>query len=59
MSPGKVLLDYLKSLSKTTDYVDIVVEKKEAYPYNPEFVSEIVKSREGEGITINREDLWK
>ena len=59
MASGKILLDYLKSLSKTSNYMDIVVAEKEDYPYNPKFVSEIVKSRKRKGITIKREDLWK
>jgi len=59
MISGKILLDYLKSLSRTSDYVDIAVAKKEEYPYNSEFVAEIVESRKGQGVTIKREDLWK
>jgi len=54
---GKSLMDFLKSLSKTSDYVEVMPQKEE-YPYNPEFVSEIVKSRKGKGVTIKREDLW-
>jgi len=59
MISGKILLDYLKSLSRTSDYVHIAVAKKEEYPYNSEFVAEIVESRKGQGVTIKREDLWK
>ena len=59
MTSGKVLLDYLMSLSRTSDYVDVAATKKEKYPYNPEFVAEILESRNGEGVTIKREDLWK
>jgi hypothetical protein len=59
MTAGRVLLDYLKSLSKTSNYVDIIEPKKEGYPYKPEFVAEIVKSRKGKGVAIKREDLWK
>ena len=59
MSAGKVLLDYLKSLSITSNYVDIILPEKEKYPYNREFVSELVKSRKAKGITVKREDLWK
>ena len=56
---AKKLLDYLKSLSKTSDCVDIVVCKKEESPYNQEFVKELIKSRNAKGVTIKREDLWK
>ena len=57
LMPGKTLLNYLKSLSKTSDYVDIVPEKER--PYNKEFVKEILESRESEGVKIKLEDLWK
>jgi hypothetical protein len=59
MASGRVFLDFLKSLSKTSDYVDIILPKKEEYPYNKKFVSELVKSRKAKGVTIKREDLWK
>ena len=59
VSSGKVFLEFLKSLSKTSDYVDIIMPEKEKYPYNRKFVNELVKSRKSKGITINREDLWK
>ena len=55
---GKTLMSYLENLSKMSDYVDIVPQTTE-YPYNSEFVDEIVKSRKGKGVTIKREDLWK
>jgi hypothetical protein len=59
MTAGRVFLDYLKSLSKTSNYVDIVVPEKEEYPYNKEFVAELVKSRKAKGVTVKRENLWK
>jgi hypothetical protein len=59
MTAGKVFLDYLRSLSKTSNYVDIIVCEKEEYPYNKEFVEELVKSRKAKGVTVKREDLWK
>ena len=59
MVSGKVFLEFLKSLSKTTDYVDIILPEKEKYPYNRKFVKELVKSRKEKGITVNREDSWK
>jgi hypothetical protein len=39
------------------------IEKKEDKPYNPEFVKEILEAeqsiKEGRGIKIKLEDLWK
>ena len=55
---GKVLLNYLKSLSKADDYV-CIMPQKEASPYNPEFVAKIQRSMESEGKAIKLEDLWK
>ncbi len=49
----------LKSLAKSLGF-EIVKEEK---PYNPEFVKEILEAeqsiKEGKGIKINLEDLWK
>jgi hypothetical protein len=59
MASGKIFLEFLKSLSKTSDYVDIVLPEKEKYPYNRKFVKELVKSRKAKGVTVEREDLWK
>ena len=53
---GKVLLNYLKSLSKTDDYV-YIMPQKEASPYDPEFVAKIKRSMESEGKAIKLEDL--
>ena len=33
--------------------------KEEEYPYNPDFVEEILQSDRSEGVKIKREDLWK
>ena len=59
MSAGKVLLNYLKSLSMTSNYVDIRLPEKEDYPYNKEFVAKIQRSRKSKGEAIKLEDLWK
>ncbi len=49
----------LKSLSKSLGFE---IEKEEK-PYNPEFVKEILDAeqslRDGKGIKIKLEDLWK
>lgn len=49
----------LKSLAKSLGF-EIV---KEENPYNPEFVKEILEAeqsiKDGKGIKINLEDLWK
>ncbi len=49
----------LKSLAKSLGF-EIVKEEK---PYNPEFVKEILEAeksiKDGKGIKINLEDLWK
>jgi hypothetical protein len=55
---GKVLLDYLKSLSKADDYVSILPQT-EASPYDPEFVKKIQRSMKSKGKAIKLEDLWK
>jgi len=55
---GKILLDYLKSLSKADDYVHILPQQ-EASPYNPEFVKKIKRSMNSKGKAIKLEDLWK
>ena len=50
----------LKSLSKSLGFE--IVEETEK-PYNPEFVKEILEAsndvKEGKGIKIKTEDLWK
>jgi len=49
----------LKSLAKSLGFEII----KEENPYNPEFVKEILEAeqsiKDGKGIKINLEDLWK
>lgn len=49
----------LKSLSKALGFE---IEKEEK-PYNPEFVKEILEAeqsiRDGKGVKIKLEDLWK
>ena len=59
MTLGKAFLDYLKILSKTSDYVDIILPENEKSPYNPKFVKEIQRSMESKGKSIKLEDLWK
>lgn len=50
----------LKSLAKALGFE--IVEKTEK-PYNPEFVKEILEAersiKDGKGIKINVDDLWK
>lgn len=50
----------LKSLAKSLGFE--IIEKKEK-PYNPDFVKEILEAeqsiKEGKGIAIRTEDLWK
>lgn len=50
----------LKSLAKSLGFE--IVEKKEK-PYNPEFVKEILEAeqsiKDGKGVSIKLEDLWK
>ena len=50
----------LKSLAKSLGFE--IIEKKEK-PYNPEFVKEILEAeqsiKEGKGVKIKLEDLWK
>lgn len=52
-------LAVLKSLAKSLGFE---IEKKEK-PYNPEFVKEILEAeksiRDGKGVSIKLEDLWK
>jgi len=59
MASGRVFLNYLKSLSETSNYVDIAVYSKIESPYNPEFVDEIKRSMKSKGKSIKLEDLWK
>ncbi|TDD99720.1 DUF2683 family protein [Flavobacterium cellulosilyticum] len=50
----------LKSLAKSLGFE---IEEKIDKPYNPEFVKEILEAeqsiKEGKGIRIKLEDLWK
>ncbi len=50
----------LKKLAKALGFE--IIEKIEK-PYNPEFVKEILEAeksiKEGKGVKINLEDLWK
>lgn len=50
----------LKSLAKSLGFEIAIEEEK---PYNPEFVKEILEAeqsiKEGKGVKINLEDLWK
>ncbi len=50
----------IKSLAKALGFE---IEQKEESPYNPEFVKEILEAdksiKEGKGIKIKTEDLWK
>ena len=50
----------LKSLAKSLGFEIAIEEEK---PYNPEFVKEILEAeqslKDGKGIKINLEDLWK
>lgn len=50
----------LKSLAKSLGFEITIEEEK---PYNPEFVKEILEAeqsiKEGKGVKIKLEDLWK
>ena len=50
----------LKSLSKSLGFE---IEKEIEKPYNPEFVKEILEAsqsiKDGKGVKIKLEDLWK
>ena len=52
-----------KSLSKSLGFEIDLEEVAEEKPYNPEFVREILEAsqsiRDGKGIRIKIEDLWK
>ena len=52
--------EVIKSLAKALGFE---IEQKEEKPYNPEFVKEILEAeksiKEGKGIKIKLEDLWK
>lgn len=54
---GKKLIDYLKSLSESSD--DVVLIPQDESPYDEEFVKKIQASRESKGKAIKLEDLWK
>ncbi len=50
----------IKSLAKALGFE---IEQKEESPYNPEFAKEILEAdksiKDGKGIKIKTEDLWK
>lgn len=50
----------LKSLAKSLGFE---IEEKTEKPYNPEFVKEILEAeqsiKDGKGVSIKLEDLWK
>lgn len=52
--------EVIKSLAKALGFE---IEQKEETPYNPEFVKEILEAeksiKEGKGVKIKLEDLWK
>lgn len=52
--------EVIKSLAKALGFE---IEEKEENPYNPEFVREILEAekslKEGKGVKIKTEDLWK
>ena len=54
---GKMLVNYLKSLSETDK--DIVLIPKEEKPYDEEFVEQILVSMKSEGKSVKLEDIWK
>ena len=53
-------LPVFESLAKSLGFE---ITKKEEKPYNPEFVKEILEAersiKEGRGVTIKLEELWK
>lgn len=52
--------EVIKSLAKALGFE---FEEKQESPYNPEFVKEILQAqqeiKEGKGVRIKTEDLWK
>ena len=54
---GKILIDYLKSLSEKTDGIDLIREIDK--PYNKEFVQQIQNTMKTKGQSVKVEDLWK
>ena len=54
-NPNNALANSIISSIKSAGVFQITEEKS---PYNKEFVEEILKSRESEGIVIKTEDLW-
>lgn len=56
---NKKYLPILETMAKSLGFE---IEKKEK-PYNPEFVKEILEAeksiKEGKGVSIKTEDLWK
>ncbi|MEI6569425.1 MAG: DUF2683 family protein [Verrucomicrobiota bacterium] len=49
----------IKSIINSAILAGAKVEEKEPYPYDPEFVKKIQKSRNSKGKSIKTEDLWK
>ena len=53
-------LPVFESLAKSLGFE---ITKKEEKPYNPEFVKEILEAeqsiKDGKGVSIKTEDLWK
>lgn len=51
------LIGLISEIAKNDKNVEIIGNAES--PYNPEFVKEILKSRESKGKVIKTEDLWK
>ncbi|GAB1450185.1 hypothetical protein MASR2M47_02410 [Draconibacterium sp.] len=51
------LIGLISEIAKNDKNVEIVDDVES--PYNPDFVKEILKSRESVGKAIKTEDLWK
>ncbi len=51
------LLGLISEIAKNDKNVEIIGNVEG--PYNPDFVKEILKSRESKGKVIKTEDLWK
>jgi len=56
---GKSLINLIKAMDEVVTIVSEDTVQEQSSPYNPEFIKEILKSRESEGKAIKTEDLWK
>lgn len=59
----KVQKKHLPLINELAKMLEVEIETKENASYDPEFVSQILQAekdiRDGEGVKIATEDLWK